>query len=114
MVPDVANAIFGQPQELAQESHLRRRAGQKQIDGLRHAPELQGESRARPIDVVTGEIVTRDGKRVPANVWSLGALPQGLEISGPAILAGPDATGLIEPGWRGVVHLSGAVMVERA
>jgi len=29
-------------------------------------------------------------------------------------LAGPDATGLIEPGWRGVVHPSGAVILERA
>jgi len=58
-------------------------------------------------------IVTRDGKRVRADVWPLGELPAGRELKGPAVLAGPDATGLIEPGWRGVVHASGAVMLER-
>jgi N-methylhydantoinase A len=59
------------------------------------------------------EIVTRDGAAVSAAVWPLGELPAGLKIDGPAVLAGPDATGLIEPGWRGVVHESGAIIVER-
>jgi N-methylhydantoinase A len=59
-------------------------------------------------------IVTRDGKRVRADVWPLGELPAGRKLNAPAVLAGPDATGLIEPGWRGVVHASGAVIVERA
>jgi len=59
------------------------------------------------------EIVTRDGAAVSAAVWPLGELPAGLKIDGPAVLAGPDATGLIEPGWRGVVHPSGAIIVER-
>jgi N-methylhydantoinase A len=59
-------------------------------------------------------IVTRDGERVAAAVWPLGDLPAGRQIVGPAVLAGPDATALIEPGWRGEVHASGAVMVERA
>jgi len=59
-------------------------------------------------------IVTRDDKRVRADVWPLGELPTGRELKGPAVLAGPDATGLIEPGWRGVVHSSGAVILERA
>jgi len=54
------------------------------------------------------------GVRVTATVWPLGALPAGLVIAGPAILAGVDATGLVEPGWRGVVHASGAVILERA
>ena len=59
-------------------------------------------------------IVTRDGKRVRADVWPLGEQRAGGHpLNGPAILAGPDATGLIEPGWRGVVHPSGAVIVER-
>ncbi|HWC74284.1 MAG TPA: hypothetical protein VG454_10150, partial [Gemmatimonadales bacterium] len=59
-------------------------------------------------------IVTRDGKRVRADIWPLGELRAGRHsLSGPAILAGPDATALIEPGWRGVVHSSGAVIVER-
>jgi len=60
-------------------------------------------------------IVTRDGKRVRADVWPLGEMPSsnGRHLNGPAILAGADATGLIEPGWRGVVHPSGAVILER-
>jgi N-methylhydantoinase A len=58
-------------------------------------------------------IVTRDGKRVRADVWPLGEMPGGRRLTGPAVLAGPDATGLIEPGWRGVVHASGAVILER-
>jgi N-methylhydantoinase A len=59
------------------------------------------------------EIVTRDGAAVRAEVWPLGELPPGLTLKGPAVLAGPDATGLIEPGWCGTVHASGAVIVER-
>jgi N-methylhydantoinase A len=60
-------------------------------------------------------IVTRDGKRVRADVWPLGEMPatNGRHLNGPAVLAGADATGLIEPGWRGAVHPSGAVMLER-
>jgi N-methylhydantoinase A len=54
------------------------------------------------------------GARMPAAVWPLGALAAGRVIAGPAILAGVDATGLVEPGWRGVVHASGAVILERA
>ncbi len=59
------------------------------------------------------EIVLRDGTAVRAEVWPLGELPAGLRLTGPAVLAGPDATGLIEPGWRGTVHASGAIIVER-
>jgi N-methylhydantoinase A len=59
------------------------------------------------------EIVTRDGTAARAEVWPLGELPAGLKVKGPAVLAGPDATGLIESGWRGIVHPSGAVIVER-
>ena len=60
-------------------------------------------------------IVTRDGKRVRADVWPLGemASTNGRHLNGPAVLAGADATGLIEPGWRGAVHPSGAVILER-
>jgi N-methylhydantoinase A len=58
------------------------------------------------------EIVTR-GAAARAEVWPLGELPAGLELRGPAVLAGPDATALIEPGWCGTVHASGAVILER-
>ena len=59
------------------------------------------------------EIMTRDGTTVRADVWPLGELPAGLKLEGPAVLAGLDATGLIEPGWRGTVHACGAVILER-
>jgi len=54
------------------------------------------------------------GERVRAQVWPLGELPPRVRITGPAILAGPDATALVETGWRGTVHQSGAVILERA
>ena len=53
----------------------------------------------------------RAGGEVPADVWPLGELPAGLMIRGPAVLAGLDATGLVEPGWTGRVHESGAVIL---
>jgi N-methylhydantoinase A len=57
--------------------------------------------------------VTIRGTGVEAQVWPLGELAPRRRLLGPAILAGPDATALIEPGWRGVVHPSGAVVVQR-
>jgi N-methylhydantoinase A len=50
---------------------------------------------------------------VTADAWPLGDLPGGLVIRGPAVLAGPDATGLVEPGWTGTVHECGAVVLGR-
>ncbi len=57
--------------------------------------------------------ITVRGERVTADVWPGDALATGVTIEGPAILAGPDATGLLEPGWRGRVHASGAVLGRR-
>src|SRR5207245_804889 len=56
---------------------------------------------------------TVGGARVEASVWPLGELAAGVELEGPAILAGGDATALVEPGWRGRVHRSGAILLER-
>jgi N-methylhydantoinase A/oxoprolinase/acetone carboxylase beta subunit len=53
------------------------------------------------------------GERVRAQVWPLGELPPRTRIPGPAVLAGPDATALVEAGWRGTVQQSGAVLLER-
>jgi N-methylhydantoinase A len=58
--------------------------------------------------------VVMRGEEVRAQIWPLGELPPRLRIPGPAVLAGPDATALVEPGWRGTVHASGAVVLERA
>ena len=57
--------------------------------------------------------ITLRGARVSASVWALDELAAGVTIAGPAILAGRNATALVEPGWRGTVHPSGAVLVER-
>jgi len=57
--------------------------------------------------------ITLRGARVSASVWALDDLAAGVTIAGPAILAGRNATALIEPGWRGTVHPCGAVLVER-
>ena len=46
--------------------------------------------------------------------WQLDDLPGGLVIKGPAVLAGRDATALLEPGWTATVHDSGALVARRA
>jgi len=51
--------------------------------------------------------------RAMASVWRLDELAAGVTIPGPAVLAGDDATALLEPGWQGTVHASGAILVER-
>ena len=58
--------------------------------------------------------ITLRETRVSASVWALDDLAAGVTIAGPAILAGRNATALIEPGWRGTVHPCGAVLIERA
>lgn len=58
--------------------------------------------------------ITVRGERMPAAVWALDELARDTTLRGPAILAGRDATALIEPGWRARVHAAGAILVERA
>jgi len=58
-------------------------------------------------------VLEKGGKRVTASLWALDDLAAGVTLEGPAILAGGDATALIAPGWRGSVHESGAVQLER-
>src|SRR5437016_4797595 len=58
-------------------------------------------------------VLGRGTKRVTAALWPLDDLAAGVTLDGPAILAGRDATALIESGWRGTVHQSGAILVER-
>jgi len=77
------------------------------------APALDFRSAATPPPPpARREIVVR-GEAVSAEVRSLDALPPGHAIPGPAVLAGGDATALIEPGWLATVHASGALVVER-
>ncbi len=58
--------------------------------------------------------ITLGPGRAAASIWELDNTPAGLEIAGPAILAGGDATALVEPGWVGRVHPSGALDLARA
>ena len=58
--------------------------------------------------------ITLRAQRVTASVWALDTLAPGVTFTGPAILAGRDATALVEPEWRGTVHETGALVLERA
>jgi N-methylhydantoinase A len=42
-----------------------------------------------------------------------GELPPGLALEGPLVWEGPEATLVVPPGWRGEVHATGAVLLER-
>ena len=57
--------------------------------------------------------ITLNGERLTAGLWPLDDLAPGVTLDGPAVAAGRDATALIEPGWRGTAHRSGALVLER-
>jgi len=57
--------------------------------------------------------ITLSGEPLSASVWSLDDLAAGVTLDGPAVVAGRDATALIEPAWRGTAHPSGALLVQR-
>ncbi len=75
-------------------------------------PRFDGAGREARIADDQRSIRVRGGRLV-ASVWPLDRLAPGLTLEGPSILAGRDATALIERGWRGTVHASGAVLLER-
>jgi len=86
------------------------------VVALRPGPEpsFRGASHAARAARSRGErAITLAGERLTASVWPLDELAAGVTIDGPAILAGRDATAVLEPGWRGTVHPTGAVVVER-
>jgi N-methylhydantoinase A len=60
------------------------------------------------------EILTRDRKHVDARVYPLDDLPANMRIDGPAVLAGRDATALVEPGWRATTLETALIVLERA
>ncbi|HEV2749505.1 MAG TPA: hydantoinase/oxoprolinase family protein [Gemmatimonadales bacterium] len=76
------------------------------------APRFAGSRRDVRTPGASRPIMLR-GQRVTASVWALDELAPGVTITGPAILAGRDATALVEPAWRGTVHESGALVLER-
>ncbi len=76
-------------------------------------PELRTDRSGRP-PVPERRTVRMRGKQIPADVWPLDGLAPGTTIAGPAILAGADATVLLEAEWRASVHTCGALIAERA
>ncbi len=66
--------------------------------------------RAAPVSLIrrSSRPAALAGGRAP-----LDHLPTGTRLEGPLMLDGADATGRIEAGWRGVVHDTGAVLLER-
>src|SRR5438067_2285718 len=73
-------------------------------------PRFAGEKRSERRPIGQRSLVVR-GKRVTGSVWALDQLARGVTLQGPAILAGGDATALVEAGWCGTVHPSGAVLL---
>jgi N-methylhydantoinase A len=53
------------------------------------------------------------GRERTAALWSRAALPLGARLAGPAVVVDEGATLWIAPGWRGRVHASGALVLER-
>ncbi len=59
-------------------------------------------------------VAAKGNGKVRSGRASLDDLPPGTDVQGPLMLDGGDATARIEPGWRGVAHPTGAVLLERA
>jgi N-methylhydantoinase A len=91
-----------------------------------HAARFGHADRRRPVEIVNIRVVaTGPAARVrlrhrPAKTARphggrvrLDDLPVGARLTGPVVLDGTDATGRIARGWRGVVHATGAVLLER-
>ena len=76
-------------------------------------PELRA-NRSRRLPAPERRSVRMHGQRIQADIWPLEGLAPGHTIAGPAILAGADATILLEAGWRASVHTSGALIAQRA
>jgi N-methylhydantoinase A/oxoprolinase/acetone carboxylase beta subunit len=53
------------------------------------------------------------GRERTAALWARSALAPGARVTGPAVVADDGATLWIAPGWRGRVHSTGALVLER-
>lgn len=58
-------------------------------------------------------LVEGDG-HVDATVYEREHMPVGYRFEGPAIIEQSDTTTLVEPGWTGVVHASGTLILQRS
>jgi N-methylhydantoinase A len=93
-----------------------------------HAVRFGHADPRRPVEIVNIRVIasrsqaavrwSRAGGSAPAAPQGgrvrLDDLPPGTRLRGPLMLDGGDATARIEPGWTGLVHSSGAILVERA
>lgn len=95
------------PPDLAIEVVNLRVRAQRAVPVPDSVPARKSAVQPQPRDVVMR------GVRHRAAVWPLDDLPAGLVIAGPAVLAGRDATALLEPGWRATVHPTGALVGKR-
>jgi N-methylhydantoinase A len=91
-----------------------------------HAVRFGHSDRRRPVEIVNLRVVAtgpsarvrlrrRPGQAVRPRGGRvrLDDLPVGARLTGPLMLDGTDATGRIAAGWRGVVHETGALLLER-
>ena len=81
-----------------------------QPEQLVAAPEpssAEAESRPETVDIFTG------GEWHAAAIIERGALGAGATIAGPAIIAEPHGTNVIEPGWQGELNASGDLLLRR-
>jgi N-methylhydantoinase A len=84
---------------------------------------------ARDVEIVNLHLIARGeaaavelkrrGVTAPTRVAIAGrvdweSIPAGAVLNGPVAIDGPDATARIEAGWRGTMHETGAVVLERA
>lgn len=83
------------------------------VVGLRPAAAVTLTAGSRRAPRADRRTIVVAGAWVEAEVWPLGGLPPGHVVRGPAVLAGADATALVEPAWSGRVHETGAVRLER-
>lgn len=76
-------------------------------------PRLSGAGRSARAPRGRRTITVR-GEQMPAAIWALDEVAPDTTFAGPAVLAGGDATALVEAGWHARVHASGAVILTRS
>jgi len=77
----------------------------------------EGVYEVTPGEPVKGKrriLVEGEADFIEATVYDRAHMPVGYRFDGPAIIEQTDTTTLVEPGWTGVVHESGSLILQRA